>query len=322
MLDTRLKMPDSFGVSDDYEYYEYTLDSADAADAGDGSVSSLDWPLFTLINPLTNVAAIKVVECEIPSTWYVINAQNNTFTGVYNAGPLSTVVLPYGTYSGSAFATALQNSLNSVVGWTGFTVNFGGLPPPNVAAGALLPQGKMNIWNANPFTLAFPTDTAASPGPWMGFTPGTKLATLSTGLYRLISDGVALLGGPQYVYLNSATLGPLAQLHLPQGVTAPLQAGGHGPQLARIQANASFGGVIFWRDPDPEKYFGLQNLQNIVKIDLFLTLGNGESSQHPLRLNGANFSVKIAMLTNAADRSKVMAGTAAQARVTGRMSTR
>lgn len=317
-------MSGSYGVSDDYEYYEYTLDSADATEAGDGGgVSTLDWPLFTLITPLTNVAAIKVLECEIPSTWYVINAQNNTFTGVYNAGPLTTVTLPYGTYSGSAFATALQAALNTVP-WTGFTVNFAGLPPVDVALGNLLPQGKMNIQNANPFALSFPADTSSSPGPWMGFTPGTKLAVLAgfPAKYTVISDGVALLGGPQYVYLNSATLGPLAQLHLPQGVTAPLQAGGHGPQLAKIQANASFGGVIFWRDPDPDKYFGLQNLQNIVKIDLFLTLGNGESSQHPLRLNGANFSVKIAMLTNVANRNKVMAGTAAQARVTGRMSTR
>lgn len=318
-------MSGSYGVSNEYEYYEYTLDSADAIDAGDGSVSTLDWPLFTLVNPLTNVAAIKVIECEIPSTWYVINAQNNTFTGVYSGGLLTTVTLPYGTYSGSAFATALQTSLNAAPGWTGFTVAFGGLPPADIPLGNLLPQGKMNIRNVNPFALSFPTDTSGSPGPWMGFTPGTKLAVLAgspTPLYTVISDGVALLGGPQYVYLNSATLGPLAQLHLPQGVTAPLQAGGHGPQLAKIQANASFGGVIFWRDPDPEKYFALQNLQNIVKIDLFLTLGNGASSQHPLRLNGANFSVKIAMLTNTQDRNMVMAGTAAQARVTGRMSTR
>ena len=126
----------------------------------------------------------------------------------------------------------------------------------------------------------------------MGFPGGT---TSSTGL-TLVSPNVVLISGPNYLYVNSRTIGQLADLYLPQGAVN-LGGGNAGPQMAKIPVNVVSGNVIFWQDPDPQKWFDVENLPLLNRVDFYLTLGN-TTTQIPLRLNGLSFSIKLGVLTN------------------------
>ena len=315
-------MSDAFGISSDYNYFEFELDSWDATEGGSGASATSDWPVFTLVNSLTNVAAVKVIEVEIPFTWNVISSENSTFQVAYNFGAAQTLQLPQGTFAGTTMAQALANSLAALFGNGIFNVTFNGTAPITIPLSLTNPQGFLTISAPNPFAFSFGTgvtdDGSTNPRLWLGFNGGTHVASNNFGTYVLHGDFVAQLSGPNYLYLSSATLGPLCRLYLPQGVKPPLQAGGSGAGLAKIPVNTNAGGVIFWSDPDPTKYFDLQNLPILGKMDFYLTMGN-TATQTPLRLNGANFSLKLGLLTYVTGSQKAQSGTSAQGGVVKRM---
>jgi hypothetical protein len=64
-------MSGDYGLSDSLQYYEYELDSLDATSAFTSGVASTDWPMFLLggKTPLTNIAAFKILEVQIPFSW-------------------------------------------------------------------------------------------------------------------------------------------------------------------------------------------------------------------------------------------------------------
>jgi hypothetical protein len=118
------------------------------------------------------------------------------------------------------------------------------------------------------------------------------------------------------MFLNSNALGALCNLYLPEG-SQDLPSGGLGPQMAKIPLNANPYGIAFWSDPDPTKYFDLQNLTQFTSVDFYFTLGNFPT-QTPLRFNGGRFSLKLGILVNTNAEQSVLAGTAAQGRVVKR----
>ena len=73
------------GLDQKLRYYEFPLDSV-ASDYGmSQTVSRLNWPIFKVggKKPLENIAGIKILEVQIPFSWYIVNSTNNTFNQRY-----------------------------------------------------------------------------------------------------------------------------------------------------------------------------------------------------------------------------------------------
>lgn len=296
----------NYGLNDDLQYYEFELDSLDASGSG-GNSASTDWPLFYIggREQLRNIAAIKIIEAEIPFSWYVFNTSNNTFVLTEAAGGPVTVTLPVGNYTTDQLSSLIGKALStaSIAGRT-YTVTYSTITQ------------KFTFFNnaatTSPFTLTFglPLDFGNTTARlYIGFPGGpTSSQTFSTS--GTANNGDALLApfavqvtGPNYVYINSNRIGQLANLFLPKGALN-LGGGNAGPQLAKVPVDVLPGQVVFWQDPDPQKWFDVENLKQLDSIDLFLTLGN-TSNQLPLQLNGLGFSVKIGVLLNKSNHNNV-----------------
>jgi len=108
----------NFGLNDSLKYYEFELDSLDNSGGYSAGAAATDWPNFLIggKSPLYNIAAIKIIEVQIPFTWYVFNAGNNTFTLTEITGGTATalVTLPIGNYTSTQLATNLAAALNLV----------------------------------------------------------------------------------------------------------------------------------------------------------------------------------------------------------------
>ena len=97
-----------------------------------------------------------------------------------------------------------------------------------------------------------------------------------------------------------------------------LNGGYAGPQMAKIPVNVGSGSVIFWQDPDPQKWFDVENLPILNQLDFYLTLGN-TTTQIPLQLNGLSFSLKLGVLQNQFVHNDLGGGLQHQERVVKRM---
>lgn len=294
----------NYGLNDSLEYYEFEFDSADTNDTPDGANSTLNWPLFLLGRPLTDVAAIKILEVQIPFSYYIFNSNNNTFVLTDNSGTY-TITIPIGNYSASTLAAQLATSLSAASGST-YTVTYN----------SLTNQLNYSVPTASTttFSLTFgavPNNGSTNPRIWMGMSAGVTTSTTS-GSNQIINSTSILVSGPNYLYVNSVNFGSQCQLFLPDG---PFTSGTIGPQVAKIPVNCTSYNTIFWQDPDPLKWFDLESLSNFAKIDFYLTMGNITT---PLDLNGLSFSLKLGVLVNRRVHNNEMAGLHSQDRVVKR----
>lgn len=324
------------GISKSLKYYEFAIDSFDGGQPFASGVSKLDWPIFQVggKRPLRNIAAIKILEAQIPFSWYTLNSSNNTFileeagaapitvTMTWSA-PGDALVPAEGNYSISDYVGTnglLTNSLNWASDANGVNTTFNSAYNDKVF--------KIEIWNnvATPgrqFILKFGNDATdpgnTNPRYLLGFGPGnnTSQGWNSTVGDYLQAPFVAQTTGPNYLYINSQRIGNLTDMYLPKGATN-LGGGNSGPQMCKIPVDCQPGGIIYWRDPDPEKYFDLENLDTLSEIDFYLTLGNS-SGQVPLKLNGGNFSLKLCILENDLSHTTTYTGTVQNNRVTKRI---
>lgn len=310
------KMGDFGGLSDTYKYYEFELDALDWSSAFAAEYAPTDWPLFTIggKRPLQNIAAIKLLEIQIPFSFYIYNQDNNTFVFEEAApfnGPV-TVTIPEGNYNVSEMETVLAAAINAVrLSALVYTVtadtNTQKLVIKNNSGGVSLP-----------FTMTFgsSTDTGNSnPRLYLGFTRGATTSIHDVGVTDyIIAPNAYSITGPNYVYVNSDKLGNLCNLFLPRGAFN-LGYGNAGPQLAKIPLTVQPGGVVFWSDPDPGKWFDLESLPSLTDVDFYLTMGN---TSNKLRMNGQNFSIKLGILENELSSQQSSLGSAAS-RVTKRI---
>jgi hypothetical protein len=307
----------NYALNDSLRYYEFELDSLDASGSNLAGAASTDWPVFLLggKQPLTNVAAIKILEVQIPFSWYVFCPENtqpnangtqwtlNETGGVTNAYPLITT----GNYSGGAgLAAELQTALNAVS--SNYVVTYSSRTQKMTFT-----TSKAGV-SAFTFSFGAPTNSGnTNPRLYMGFPGGT---TASSGL-TMVSPNVTLSSGPNYLYVNSSRLGSLTSLYLPQGAFN-LGGGNAGPQLAKVPVTGNSGDIIYWQDPDPQKWFDLESLPLLNQVDFYLTLGN-TTTQVPLRLNGLSFSLKLGIVTNEFVHNDLSGGLAHNDRVVKRM---
>lgn len=276
-----------YGLNQTLEYVELCLDSWDNSGSGgqvfEGSSSNpslikYSWPQYFFTSKTLNIAAMKVLQAEIPFVFDVITTSNNTF--IFNsAGTNYTITIPTGTYTGPQLAAQLQTLLSALV--VGFTV----------------------VWNtqllkfiftnnaATTWSLSFPTrQTAYSP---MGFIPGIIYGFPSVGGVgtQVVSPIIAQISGPYYLYVNSSKVGSLINFNLPDGSIT----GGIGPEICRIPVNVQYGSVIFYTDPDPTKWFDFFTAVQFDSFDFYLTLGS-DQYQKPLDLKGSPWSLKLGLL--------------------------
>jgi len=283
----------NYGLNDSYDYYEIFLDSYDASLTSNGAFASTDAPLFRLNEPVTSIAAIKIIEVQVPFSFYVCNSSNNTFLLTDDLVTDAVVTITPGNYSSTTMATQLKTALELASPGRVYTVTYAG-------ASASPNTGKFTVSNdaggINTFTLTFGSATdlgATNPRYLLGMGPGANTSTTSQ---VLVAPNVAAISGPNYLYVNCRTFGPVVRSVLPDGAVS-LGGGAHGPQIAKIPISVQPGGVIYWSDPDPQKWFSLDNLALLTQIDLYLTLGNN-TMPAVAQLNGSSFSVKLGLLTN------------------------
>ncbi len=293
-------MGDNYGLNDTYDYLELELDSLDATTSNSAGSAATDWPRFFVAakGPIERVAAIKILDCQIPFSWYVFNDVNNTFVLTEQGSDPVTVTLPVGNYTSDEVATNLQNALRI-------------LSPNSFQYVVTYYENlnKMTIYNGSsdniPFTFTFgagpntpyPNSGNKNPRLWIGFPPGdTTSQTFQGGDIgnQMITPNCLLTSGPNYLYLNSNEIGSQCDVYLPTGAVN-LGGGLAGPQIAKISVADNSNGVIFWEDPDPQKWFTFDTLRTLSYLDLYLSLGN-TTSQIPLQLNGLSFSVKLGIL--------------------------
>jgi len=296
-------MSNNFGVNDTLEYHEIQFDSLDNSGRFQTRYSALDWPKFRLELPLNDITAIKVLEVQIPFSYYVINSLNNTFTLTESTGPSTTVTLPEGNYNSVTLIAALGAALTTASSNTyTYTVTY--LPA----------SGKMTITSnaGSVFTLGFGSTTddgSTNPRLHIGFTAGD---TVSNGSGVLITPNGIQITGPNYMYLNSRSIGVDCSFYLPDGAVN-LTPGGAGPQMCKIPINCLPNSTIFWQDPDPQKWFDVEK-NNLPQLDFYFTLGNNNT---PIAFNGLSFSLKIGVLKNVKDdSSKQLVGDNATGRMT------
>lgn len=265
---------------DNLEYIELALDSYDSS-ASSLNVSKTDWPTFYFKVPLLNIAGIKIIQAEIPFSYYTVNRYNNTF--ILKEGPsTATVTIPVGNYSTITIPATLSAALNAVSpsGHT-YTVAYS------------IPMQKLVITSSSgDFTLTFGSadDTGNTN---IRILLGMQAADNTSVSSTLISPNVVQLSGPNYLYLRSNSLTQVP-LILPQGAVNN-GGGNEGNQICRIPVNVNPGDVIYYTDPHPIRWSSLSNLNQLQQLDLYLSMGN-ESSDSPLELNGLSFSVKVGLL--------------------------
>ena len=266
-----------FGLSPTLRYFEYEFDSQDAVLGYSASESKLDWPNFQMERPINNIAGLKVLEVQIPFSFYVINQFNNTFVLVTNNGNF-TITIPEGNYDSASLIVATTLALQSADPMGSWVITYSDI------------TGKFTFYSAILFSLVFGAANSAgddNPAFIYGFNTGAS----DTGLV-LRAPRVADITGPLYVYLCSDVLGTLCALHLP--ASAELSQGGLGPEIAKIPVNANPWNIINWIDPDPQKFFDVESLFTLQSVDFYLTLG--KNPRKPLKLNGLPFSIKLGIV--------------------------
>ena len=286
----------NFGVNEQLTYHEIELDSSQYSDITNYQISGINWPTFSLVGniPYKNIAAMKIIECQIPVSWHEINpamAGGGTIIFTDTVLALSTpIVIGVGSYTTASFATALQTALNAAAAAIGspntYTVAFSAITGNFTitrAAGA-------NGWQISVSSAAtYYTSWFWKAGMLPGYVSPVSGASLILPYHSCT---------PMYLYVNSTKLGALFNTFIPRNTTfLNGSAGTKSFQIAKIPINAARNDVIFWQDPDPQKWFDFDNPATITQADFFLTIGPTSDYNQFLDLNGCPFSLKLGILT-------------------------
>lgn len=330
----------NFGLNNDYDYYEYEFDSKDTSDTLDvpdttlvtplpQSQLVLNWPLFTIGRPNEGtISAMKILEVQIPFSFYPVNLTNNRFILTEDATALQvrfTIIIPPGQYSATLLASTIQDLMNAVTTYTA-----SGSPTPyTVTYNTITKKFTFDLNIVTPsvpfvaqFQLVFvsalpPPFVLASANLLMGFekTTYTSVSVPGPGATNLQIQApfVTQVTGPDYLFINSNKMGQTLKLHLPAGA---FNEGQIGPQMAKVPINVNPGGVIFWQNSDPQKWFNIDGLDTLYKIDFYCTLGN---TPYHIDFNGSSFSLKLGVLINRTGKVDQQSGLTSEGRVLKRM---
>jgi hypothetical protein len=339
-----MSVGNNYGLNNDYDYFEFEFDSKDATNTlyppptvlNSNEIDILNWPLFTMGRPIESIAAMKILEVQIPFSYYVITEINGSFilgegvttdiqAGTYAFISTLQITIPPGNYNATALAPVIETLLNNATTYTagvGYTSVYQ-VSYDTFTGKFIIEQHTTNA--AANFALAFGIGYLdpgfTNPRHVLGFYGGVlnnvsqTIAGTAASNQGLSSAKIAQTTGPNYLFINSNLLGQQAKLYLPE---AAFGKGQIGPQLAKIPVNVNPGGVIFWQNPDPQKWFNVEDLATFYNVDFYCTLGN---SPEKIDFNGASFSLKLGILANRSERIDFQSGLTSQNRVLKRMRT-
>ena len=316
------------------DYIEIEIDSTLSA-LSNTSASSLDTPLVNIGRNLTNVVGAKILEVNIPFSYYTINntptprtlRQQNSFSVAWKIGFVNSqfsITIPPGNYTSTQLATEIQTQLVAqtalppLVGGSGtctFNSNTGkfviqitqAAPGPVTALKIVFSEFVPPFGPIVLFGDTIPLQPLAS---LLGFTSNVPDAVVTGGGLAFTWDppSVANLTGPNNLYVNSVLLGNLCKAYLPE---SSLVTGETNPQMAMVPVNVNPGGIIWWQDPAPHEVFDTKNLFSLTRIDLYITAGTNPT---PLLFNGLGFQVKLLLYVKFPDQGFSQSGTIAQNR--------
>jgi hypothetical protein len=302
------------------EYVELTLDSQLAQNSGNVDYVKTDWPVFNLGQRLTNIQAIKLVEVCIPKTWYNwYNTDGDLDPYIVFQSFVTDVFyfmyIPTGSYTIASFITAVNAELSSTA-FQQFLVDEIGVTGP---IDATLEYNT----NSGKFKFVFSGGGNAAPGDltniyisffgadqpinyFMGYpsADGTYLDGTAEEAYQEMPE-IARVDWPNYLQVASSTFGDITKAYNPLSLEPTVDyfgnigaigtTGQSNPQFGTVPNDKAFGQIIVWQDPDPGRFFMLNNLFQLASLDIYLT--NGPFTK-PLRLNGQTFMVKIGLLVD------------------------
>ena len=264
----------SYGVSSDLQYTELLFDSAGTTFSGQANSPTNDWPFFYFTTKNFDMAAIKVLQMEIPNVFDTVNSVNQTF--IYNNGVNNLITIAVGNPTGAQLATALQTAISAIS--AGFTVTWDSATLKFTFTQAL----------AISWSLVFPSKLTMY--ATLGFSV-LETYTATGAASTIVSPNIAQITGPYYLNLNSRTAGPFIECNSTDG--AP--GGGINPTICRIPIDVNKGAVIFYKDPTPDMWFDFIG-SRFQYLDFYLTLGNDQNTV-PLDMKGAPWSIKLGVLT-------------------------
>lgn len=306
----------NYGLNDDYRYFEISLDSLDATSSTQAGIASTDWPWFEVAGkgPLQDVAAIKILEVQVPFSWYVFNSVNHTFLLRIASLPDQVVSIPVGNYTAASLAPVLTDAINAAAGGVFYAVTYSVVRKKFLFTKTGGPGTEFTFVFGAPAGIpgVQPNSGNRNPRLWLGFPPGN---TTSVGGI-MEAPNSDLVSGPNYLYVNSNRIGSDVDMYLPQGAFN-LGGGKAGPQLCKVAVDVNPGGIVTWKDPDPQKWFTFDQLQTLNSFDFYLSLGN-TTSELPLKLNGLGFSLKIGVLRMIRNSLERVSATAQNGRISQR----
>ena len=289
------------------DYIELDLDSAVATETAFKENSALDTPVFELGRDLQNVVGFKIIETNIPSSYFIVSDARDPVSGwLYNRifflfilsgvelGNIAVDIEANRSYTAQQLQAELQTKLNAAF------VN------PILYVGTITPTVSYNS-NTGKFSIILTPSgvgnnaicriTFIDPkvGQMIGFIPITAQGNsrvdfnfdVGANYFPCNSPYLALTSGPNYVQINSLKLCNLLKNYVPEG---PLGTVGQtNTAICQVPITTNFGGVNYWQNTQQDS-FDTQNLFMLDRFDLFLTLG---TSKVPLKLNGLSWQCKI-----------------------------
>jgi hypothetical protein len=302
----------NFGLNGSYEYNEFVFDSLDCDQAANANALSSDWPRFYFGKPVERVAAIKVLNASIPRTYYDLENPTQIYVTEYNGTTANfTITIPAGTYTGEDFATVLAELLTQNSAHT-YTATY------NTYSGKIHVSSNYNN-TGNYFTFNLNGDTFLA--TLSGFNSGLNTSSEyidPKNHATLISPNVGRFDTLTHLFLCSNSLGPKIDMYLPgNGFIQPAINGADGPQVAKIPINAKPFETIHYTDPDPQKWFAMNNLNLNSSVDFYFTMGIHNTRTY-LKFNGRGFSLKLGVLFTKEENTDVMKSIASNKRVASR----
>lgn len=262
-------MSDSTALSAQFAYSELQCDSRGAASAYTSSVNPTSWPRFYFAQHQIQPKGIKVVSAQIPFVFDTISSANNKFYFKSSVFPEKQLALAAGTYTGPELAAELESVLNTQYFVAGWTVSWNST------------TFKFSITGGSPPEFRF-----VDPGPrlMLGFPLGTTVSGTT-----LVSPYAASPTGDLFLYVNSDTLGPGVSNVSPDN-------SGRINQICKIPIDVQKGGLISYKDPNPDQFFDFPSSKDTTTFDLYLTLGY-EQAEIPVDMKGLGFSITLGVLS-------------------------
>lgn len=237
-----------------FDRTEQVVHFIDSIDRSSGTNENF---VLTLSETLGRVKKVEITHIEVPYSFYVITAANNTIDYKDSGSTALQASITPGNYSGTSFATEIQNQLN--VGYPGWTVVYSSS------------TYKLSFSHSSNFELNV-TSTASS---IIGLLVDSGVTTNFT------CQGISDLSGPNYILVKSNRLTrPMRR--------KPILGSSESDVLHKIQVNSGPGIIITDQSTKNNPYI-FPVRQSLSTIDFRLEDPDG----NVLDLNGLRWSIRM-----------------------------